>query len=619
MKRHPVILAALAILLAASASNAAAAQRWRFSAARALPAPGTQRAEVAVAGNRSMFSGELDIARVRRPDPDALSCGDFVRDSAGFEWFCSRHWAVKTDLGDDGAARILELLELAWPQYAAVFGAEPLPGRRLAIVAASSRDALKRAMIDDGMFAFTLGGVTQEGYGCAYLYAGTPYQTRYIVLHEATHLFQYCITGDTRGAHGFLVEGIADYLSSHVFDPVARTLDVNVLDRAPIHNHLANGLEEWRSAGEPPFHALYDDPAPSRGISVLLTAFLQSTPAYAASWREFCSRILDGSPGRDGARSASDALLAALYGGAEALDAPFRRWMLSLSPSYRIVRREFDQEGTGVFASCEPASPKAPAVLEWRGGPAAVSPSVRWREPPVEGGFARIEIWPADGGAPISREIATATALGGFTAVRWRITAAQPGIVFSIGEPSTPDSCGGTADHRSVRRLNRGGCSVPAYKPLSFRLLGPFALPEGDFGRCGAEPPTTDQSAVHTLDDGTFAVWRAASLNHNAMFAGGPIANLTATFGRQANDSCAYALATFDGGDGGEREFALGVSDGVEAFLNGEAVFDDVRRREWRDGNVRFRARVRPGRNELLLRLTHAHGVWILSGGLLAP
>lgn len=615
MKRLPAILATFALLAAAHAAT----PRWRVATSRALPAQEAQRAEVVATGNRSTLSGTLDVARVRHPKPDTLSCGDFVRDSDGFDWFCSRHWAVKTDLGEDGAARILELLELAWPQYAATFGAEPPAGRRLALVAASSRDALKRAMIDDGMFSFTLGGVTQEGYGCSYLYAGTPYQTRYIVLHEATHLFQYCLNGDTRGAHGFLVEGIADYLSSHVFDPEARTLDVNVLDRAPIHNHLANGLEEWRSSGEPPFHALYEDPAPSRGISVLLTAFLQSTPEYAVRWREYCRRMLDGSPGRDGAKSASDALLAALYGGTEALGAPFCRWMLSLSPSYTLARREFDQEGANVFASCVPASPKAPAVLEWRGGPAMVSPSVRWREPHVDGGFARVELWPAGGGDPITRENSADAALGDSSVVRWRITAAQPGIVFDMAPPGSISEGGGAATVPMRHRARRAGCAAAAnvaYEPLSFRLLGPFSIPVGEFGRCNAEPPTTDPSAVHTLDDGTFAVWREASINRNAMFAVGPVANITATFGRQANDSFAYALAEFDGGDGGERGFALGVSDGVEAFLNGEAVFDDVRGREWRDGNVRFRGRIRPGRNELLLRLTHAHGVWLLSGGL---
>jgi hypothetical protein len=266
-------------------------------------------------------------------------------------------------------------------------------------------------------------------------------------------------------------------------------------------------------------------------------------------------------------------------------------------------------------------------VLEWHGGSASFLPSVRWRDPPVAGGSARVELWPAGGGGPISREIAADASLGDFTGVaRWRITAAQPGIVFDMAPPSSASEAGSAVRPHPLggaatvpARPNPRGCSAAArvvFAPLSFRLLGPFALPGGVFGYCGARPPSTDPSLVHTLDDGTFAVWREASVNRNAAVADGPIANLTASFGRQSNDSFAYALAVFDGGRGGEREFRLGVSDGVEAFLNGEAVFDDVRPREWRDGNVRFLARVRPGRNGLLLRLTHARGVWLLSGGL---
>ncbi|MBR0056381.1 MAG: hypothetical protein IJP66_03555, partial [Kiritimatiellae bacterium] len=672
---------------AAGGSEASGSSGYRLLRPRHFPPPAALRADVAVTGATSCLAAPIDVAATEAPPPDTLSCGDFVRATPGFSWLCSRHWALKTDLAPGSAASILELLELAWPHYAAVFGAEPPPQRRLAIVAASSRNALKRAMLDDAMFSFSLGGVTQEGYGCSYLYAGTPYQTRYIALHEATHLFQYCLSGNTRGAYGFFVEGVADYLSSHVYDPATHTLAVNVLDRAPIHNHLADGLREWRASGTPPFSTLYANPEPSRGLSVLMTAFLQSTPDFVERWREYCHAMaLRNCIGGNGSKVFSDTLIDRLYGGAAALDGPFRDWMEALSPSYSLLRREFDQEG-GAFVSCFPASPAAPALLEWRatienggnGGHLPFSATVRWREPPRRGAFATIELAQpeiADGGVVTctitnalrgdaaffevngvraqslggrhlhsllsggvdirlaANGVATLSA-GGETLAAipvaacpmpddgsfaiWRISASQPGVVFDMGDPRLPASttASTTASTPTSTRTRTLTSTNPApATPLSFKVLGPFAQTGGNAAPRLPPPGGSpiDLSAVHTLDDGTFVLWRDAATRRNAAFSPYPIANLAATFGRQADGASAYALAAIDSPDGGDVAFTLGVSDGVEAFVNGARVFSDLRHREWQDGNVTFRATLRPGRNELLLRLVHGTGVWLLSG-----
>ena len=682
-------LAIFAAILAA-ASCLAAAQPFRVAESRAFPDSDSQRAEVAVSGNVSRLVPPLDIAKVRKPSPEALSCGDFVKATPGFSWFCSRHWAVKTDMPEESAACVLELLELAWPQQLALFGAEPLAGRRrLALVVASDRTALKRAMVSDSMFSFSLGGVTQEGYGCSYLYAGTPYQTRYIVLHEATHLFQYALTGNTRGVFGFFTEGVADYLSSHVYDPEMHTLAVDVLDRAPIHNHLADGLAEWRESGEPPFAKLFSAPSPSRGLSVLLTAFLQSTPEYAGKWREFCRRLVlqDGLDGKTG-KEASDLLLSQIYGSAAALDTPFAAWMHSLSPSYSLARREFDQEG-GTFVSCVPASAEAPAVLEGKtatdGHPAEIDFGVKWCGQPDKGSFARIELLSADGGETVSvctlsasrtgslgifevdgtrihaagarrlhsllmsgteTRIAAAGATGavielmadgetmaridappaaeallrGDGPLRWRISASQPGIaftpfiggkpvfVFHGGEPAPPERAPLAASPAPYLDAAIG----------DWQILGPFALPDSRFGHCRkpVDPAAIDTASVHTLDDGTFVQWQAAALNANPNFSRAPIANLTATFGRQANNSFALAIGHVECDTDRNGILSLGVSDGVEIFVNGVQALDDVRRREWQDGHIRIPVRLHAGVNTILARITHGDGVWLLSGGL---
>ncbi len=226
---------------------------------------------------------------VAAPKAPLTYSGDHIGPYPGFSWSVSRHYAILSDMDEKDVRDALDLLELAWPHYVRTFQWRPPASEthRQAIVLASSRSVLEDCLLHDCLHAPLLGGLTQEGYSCSYLYVGAPYQTRYILLHEATHLYQYCLSGDTRSCYGFLLEGIADYLSSHIYNPDDHTLAVNVLDRAPIHNHLAEGLADWKRQGNPSFSTLLSNPSPSRGLSVLMVAFLQRTPETAAKWRLF--------------------------------------------------------------------------------------------------------------------------------------------------------------------------------------------------------------------------------------------------------------------------------------------------------------------------------------------
>lgn len=653
------IVAAALLLLEVAAEGT---DNWRIVATEKPPPAEAMNAAVSIAGNVSSIEGTLDIAHCVSVDALKTSSGDFIHYSVGFRWLCTRHYAMKTDLPDGEAAGILELLELAWPHYCATFAARPPDGIRLALVAASSRDSLKRAMIDDSMFSFTLGGVTQEGYGCAFFYAGAPYQTRYIALHETTHLFQYCISGNTRSSYGFFLEGVADYISSHIFEPERRRLAVGVLDRAPIHNHLADGLAIWREAGEPLFSKLYSNPDPQRGIAVLMTAFLQSTPRRAAQWQTYCHEAaLRRSVGTSGAKATSDALMQRLYGGSEALDASFSTWMRSLHPSYELASRDFDQEGARRFVSGYPASAKSPAVLVRKpsaGGEQADSVFIRWREIPERGAFAKVVINNEAGETVCSCVISNAVKGGiaymDINGVRqsqfsgkmlharlktgvdlqlphiqrtssavesqlgWTIIASQPGVEFAFGKAA--EAAETTAQEFNDRK-------VPVFEPptakemsmpLRWLVLGPFDGSSKRLRDSGRMLPTypVDLNAVWTCDDGTFTAWRQAVHNLNAMFCKAPIANLTATFARQCDGASAFALATVESDGDRKALLSLGASDGVEIYVNGEKVHEDSRMREWQDCNIKTEITLKKGRNEILLRLLHGKGVWLLSGAI---
>ena len=360
-KLFPLILAALS---AASAQ----AQTIRFSTAKTAPPPARMAAEVNADDESATLDAfdnisslkVVDIAKITGAEAPLTYSGDLVGPYPGFNWFVSRHYAILSDMDDDSVRDALVLMELAWPHYVRTFQWRPPASDtyRQAIVLASSRSVLEDCLLHDSIHAKLLGGLTLEGFGCAYLYAGAPYQTRYILLHEGTHLYQYSLSGDTRGCYGFLLEGIADFLSSHIYDPGSKILNVNVLDRAPIHNHLADGLTDWRKLGKPSFSVLLDDPSPSRGLSVLMTAFLQRDKATTAKWHLFCERVVRDMTLKDAKRTTL-AAFRAIYGEPKSLDTSFAKWMSSLKPTFNLVDRDFDQSFKWFFTALPPSNATA--------------------------------------------------------------------------------------------------------------------------------------------------------------------------------------------------------------------------------------------------------------------
>ena len=371
------LLSPISYLLSATLA-AAEPQAIRFSTARTAPPPTRMVAEVNAAGDFTTLDAfdnvsslkVLDIVKLTGPEAPLTYSGDLVGPYPGFSWFVSRHYAILSDMEDNSVRDALLLMELAWPHYVRTFQWRPPASdtHRQAIVLASSRSVLEDCLLHDSIHAKLRGGLTLEGFGCAYLYAGAPYQTRYILLHEGTHLYQYCVSGDTRGCYGFLLEGIADFLSSHIYSPEPRALNVNVLDRAPIHNHLADGLTDWHKLGKPSFSALLDDPWPSRGLSVLMTAFLQRDKETTAKWHLFCERIVRDMSQKDAKRTTMTAFRA-IYGEPKSLDASFAKWMSSLKPTFNLLDRDFDQSAPNAFTALPPSNATARLEIQLRTAP----------------------------------------------------------------------------------------------------------------------------------------------------------------------------------------------------------------------------------------------------------
>ena len=92
-------------------------------ASDAIPAPSGQVADILVSG-RSAKATRVDVAKIGQALPETFA-GVALTDTDGFDWYVTRHYALKTDIGDKEAREFLELLECVYPYYVHFFGAEP--------------------------------------------------------------------------------------------------------------------------------------------------------------------------------------------------------------------------------------------------------------------------------------------------------------------------------------------------------------------------------------------------------------------------------------------------------------------------------------------------------------
>lgn len=312
------------------------------TAMKQVPSPVETPADVTVSGRTSTLK-RIRVVRTGNAIPVTFS-RDLMTNTAGFAWHVSRHYALKTDYPDARARELLTLLELAYPHYVALFGRE-IPGideKRMACVYGSSMEKLQLAMRDDAMFVFGGGGIAQEGFWACYQVASNEYHSRYILIHECVHLYQYCLTKSTTNTCLSFIEGIADRLSSHVYDPRLQRLTVNVLDRAPVHNFLEYGCTHVRKNRKLGFTEFVQ--GGDRGFNVLATTFLQRDPESQQKWRIYRDEMFRTAVPATRQQTA-ERLIRSLYGNPVVVWAAFRAWVRTVRPTFFQAAWGFDQYG----------------------------------------------------------------------------------------------------------------------------------------------------------------------------------------------------------------------------------------------------------------------------------
>jgi len=405
----------------------------RAASAAEVPRPTELPARVIVSG-RTSTAAEVPVACCDELIP--VTCaGRPLTNTPGFRWWVSQHYALKTDYGDEAARQYLILLELAYPHYLALLGAEP-PGigeARLAVVYGSSRERMEEAMASDlgYRWQFAGGGITLEGMRVAYQYpsGSLRYHQRYILLHEVTHLHMMCFLGTLGHLPGWLNEGLADALSSHVFEEQAQRLTVLVHDKAAIPNFLDEGLRALVGSGKT-LRDLVDGGNLGRGGNALAVQFFLTDPARSRRFEQYRKGLFAMAARGLPAQECSPELLRETCGDWADLNGSFDAWLATARNTFHYVDWGWEQDGNTLWSYGWPQKgtySRTDVLL-----PLTETPV--WQ--PLRMDYPGVPLPPQVG--PVARGVAEPV-VGCLLDFSRNPSRGSAGLGFGVGDPATPE------------------------------------------------------------------------------------------------------------------------------------------------------------------------------------
>jgi hypothetical protein len=307
---------------------------------------------VVVHGRTSTLEN-IVIKKVGQNVPRVFHGEHTCKNTPGFDWYVSQHYALKANVGDDLARELLTIAELAHPHYVQVIGREPadLEDRRLALVHATDLDTLQKAVVSDiGIpWAGGGGGVTLPHDFAAYVYpSGTlRYHRNDLTIHECLHLQELTVQGGFYTPVRFN-EGITYALANHVYDPQKKQLTVGVFDKAPINNPIDASLRLMRKKGIPGIEEfMRQKEAPEYGNEArgLLTEFFWTDPERLMKWRLWRDELFRAGNNPKSGQVDLD-LMKELSGGTlERLDADWKDWVTARQTTFTHVDWGWEQWG----------------------------------------------------------------------------------------------------------------------------------------------------------------------------------------------------------------------------------------------------------------------------------
>ena len=258
------------------------------------------------------------------------------------------HYVIHAEASHAQVEEMGRVLEAAWPQLKKFFGAEPelTDGQKLQVYFGATQQSFFARLKADGINPPKAGGYYSPKTRVAYLWKQpTIYNTRSLLIHEATHQFHYLAKTRNRSVPmTWYVEGLAEYLGRHQWD--GEILALGQLPLLSLSDYSKKALAEkeltlaevvsGKGGGRPMFFAI---------VRYLLTA---EDGKYAKPFRRLAGKLDRG--------GASAKLFGQTVGSPRKLEKKFRTWLEDEQEPWRQIYNEWEGIGPGRFAGTTPGS-----------------------------------------------------------------------------------------------------------------------------------------------------------------------------------------------------------------------------------------------------------------------
>ena len=263
----------------------------------------------------------------------------------GLQVIDTAHYLVHAEATRAQTEEMGRVLEAAWPQLAKFFGAEPelADGVKLNVFFGATQQSFFARLKADGITPPKAGGYYSPKTRVAYLWRQpTIYNTRCLLIHEATHQFHFLSKTRNRSVPmTWYVEGLAEYLGRHYWD--GESLRLGELPLLSLSDYSRKALEslngeevslakviEGKGGGRPLFFAI---------VRYLLTG---ENGKYRKSFARLSKKLDRG--------AASPALFSRTVGSPRKLEQKFREWLRHEQEPWRQIFNEWEGMGSGRFS-----------------------------------------------------------------------------------------------------------------------------------------------------------------------------------------------------------------------------------------------------------------------------
>lgn len=316
-----------------------------------VPKPSEMYSNITVSGRVSTLN-DIEIYRVGQTIPYTYSHGK-INNTPGYQWYVSKHFAMKTNFSEKDVRFYLGLLESSWPHYVELFGAEPpnIENQRITVVYSPSRESVAVPMKDDGFTRGPNGGGETMFYNRAgYSFKSSRKQhQRYIVIHETAHAFQMALMEGSSWLPNWFTEGTADALAHHIYDPNTRQLKVMNFDRGAGHDYARIGLEQYKKLGQPSIEKMTTVQELYRGINFLIVHFMLDDPIrshYFKIYRDTMAKLRVS--GDEGAQK-SIAVLKDVFPDWAGVEKAFADYVANVDKTFNTVVGAWEQDGNAYW------------------------------------------------------------------------------------------------------------------------------------------------------------------------------------------------------------------------------------------------------------------------------